>query len=78
MLVSEQATDRVQEGVEVGVKVLCNWTVHQFRTKPQEVEVLFGRCEYDIVQHDTGLRIQRKKVILLNDYLPAMLDFYSL
>jgi benzoate/toluate 1,2-dioxygenase beta subunit len=66
------------ETVIDGVQVLCNWTVHQFRTKPQEAEVLFGRCEYDIVHHDNSLRIQRKKVILLNDYLPAMLDFYSL
>ncbi len=59
--------------------VLSNWTVHQFRTKPRETEVLYGRYEHTVMREaDGALRIRRKKVILLNDYMPAMLDFYSL
>jgi len=60
------------------VKVLSNWTVHQFRTKARETEVLYGRYEHDLVRSGGELRIRRKKIILLNDYMPAMLDFYSL
>jgi 3-phenylpropionate/cinnamic acid dioxygenase small subunit len=30
------------------------------------------------VRRDGAWRIRRKKVILLNDYMPAMIDFYSL
>ena len=60
------------------VRVLSNWTVHQFRTKSRETEVLYGRYEHDLVRSGGALKIRRKKIILLNDYLPAMLDFYSL
>ena len=61
-----------------GAEVLSNWTMHQFKTKRSEVETLFGRCEHELVQRDGGLRIKRKKIILLNDAMPAMLDFYNL
>jgi 3-phenylpropionate/cinnamic acid dioxygenase small subunit len=63
---------------EQGVQVLCNWTVHQFRTKSQEVEILFGHSEYALILHNQNLCIRSKKVTLLNDYLPAMLDYYNL
>lgn len=60
------------------VQVLANWTTHQFKTKRAEVEILFGRCEYELVRREGVLRIKRKKIFLLNDSMPAMLDFYSL
>ena len=61
-----------------GVQVLANWTTHQFKTKRTEVEILFGRAEYELVRRDGVPRIKRKKIFLLNDAMPAMLDFYSL
>ncbi|MCX7153189.1 MAG: aromatic-ring-hydroxylating dioxygenase subunit beta [Proteobacteria bacterium] len=61
-----------------GVQVLANWTTHQFKTKRTEVEILFGRTEYELVRRDGVPRIKRKKIFLLNDAMPAMLDFYSL
>lgn len=67
------------EGAAPGtLSVLSNITVHQFLTKHRETEVFYGRCEHDLVREGGALRIRRKKVILLNDYLPAMLDFYCL
>jgi len=63
---------------EEAMRLLSNWTVHQFRTKHREVEVPFGRYEHDLVRRDGAWRIRRKKVVLLNDYMPTMLDFYSL
>ena len=60
------------------MRLLSNWTVHQFRLKSREVEVLFGRSEHELVRRDGAWRVRRKKVILLNDSLPAALDFYSL
>lgn len=54
------------------------WTTHQFLVKDNAVEVLFGRTRHELARRPEGLRIARKTIILLNDYLPARLDFYSL
>lgn len=58
--------------------VQSNWTVHQFNTKRRQVEVLFGRYEHALEWHDGQWRIRRKKIILLNDNMQTMLDFYSI
>ncbi len=54
------------------------WTVHQFLVKESEVEVFFGRYRHVLVRREGELVIQRKVTILLNDYLPSKIDFYSL
>lgn len=58
------------------MRVRSNWTVQQFRPKQQEVLASFGRYEHELVCIQGAWRIRRKKIILLNDYLIAMLDFY--
>jgi 3-phenylpropionate/cinnamic acid dioxygenase small subunit len=67
-------------GVEgVGeIDVRCEWTVHQYLPKERTVELFFGRYEQRLIRGSEGLRIGRKKIVLLNDYLPARIDFYSL
>ena len=60
------------------MRLVSNWTTHQFKLKQREVEVLFGRYEHELVRRDGAWQIRRKKVTLLNDYMPAMIDFYSL
>ena len=60
------------------LRVLSNWTVHQFLTKTRSTEVLYGRYEHDFVLQDGAWLIGRKKIIVLNDALPGALDFYSL
>jgi 3-phenylpropionate/cinnamic acid dioxygenase small subunit len=54
----------------------ANWTVHAWLLKSRELQVLFGRSEYRLVEHEGDLRIARRKSLLLNDLMPAMLDFY--
>jgi 3-phenylpropionate/cinnamic acid dioxygenase small subunit len=58
--------------------VLSNWTVHQFRPKQQDVEILFGRYRHELKLLEGEFRIRRKKIVLLNDSLHTMIDFYSL
>ncbi len=60
------------------LRVLSNWTVHQFLTKTRSTEVLYGRYEHDFVLQDGAWMIARKKITVLNDALPGALDFYSL
>ena len=54
------------------------WTVHQFLVKESEVEVFFGRYRHVLVRREGQLLILSKVTILLNDYLPGKIDFYSL
>ena len=49
-----------------------------YRTKHKETELLYGRSEHQLVQLDGHWRIAKKKILLLNDTMPAMVDFYSL
>jgi 3-phenylpropionate/cinnamic acid dioxygenase small subunit len=60
------------------LRLMSNWTVHQFLGKSKETEVLYGRSEHDLVQRDSVWRIARKKTLVLNDMLPPVLDFYNL
>ena len=60
------------------VAVDSYWTVHQFLVKESEVEVFFGRYRHVLVRREGELFIQSKLTILLNDYLPGKIDFYSL
>ena len=58
--------------------LLSNWTVQQFLPKDKTVETFFGRYRHELVKQDGAWRIAKKKILLLNDYLPAKIDFYSL
>jgi 3-phenylpropionate/cinnamic acid dioxygenase small subunit len=60
------------------VDVACEWTVHQYLPKEKSVEIFFGRYRQTLVKVGDSWRIASKKIILLNDYLPAKIDFYSL
>ncbi|MFW7347759.1 MAG: aromatic-ring-hydroxylating dioxygenase subunit beta [Pigmentiphaga sp.] len=66
---------------EAGTGVLqakSNWTTQQFMPKEKVVEVYFGRYEHEWRRVDGQWLVTRKKIVLLNDYLNAKLDFYSL
>jgi 3-phenylpropionate/cinnamic acid dioxygenase small subunit len=60
------------------ISVQANFTTHQFSPKEKAVEVFFGRYEHTLLLQCTTWRIARKKIILLNDYLPAKVDVFSL
>ena len=56
-----------------------NWTVHQYNPKRKKQDVFFGFYEHDLrlVPGSADWHISKKKITLLNDYIPAVLDFYS-
>ncbi|MCS6763144.1 MAG: nuclear transport factor 2 family protein [Candidatus Protistobacter heckmanni] len=61
-----------------GLDMACEWTVHQYRPKERAVEMFFGRYLTTLRGGPEGWRIARRKITLLNNYLPAKIDFYSL
>ncbi len=60
------------------LEVASNWTNHVFSLRTRDTEVFFGRYEHTLAPGDGGLRIARKKIVLLNDLIPTYIDVYQL
>lgn len=68
-------------GIEVtetsqGARVVANWQVASYRHK--ETHSFYGYYDYALSCDTQGeWRIQRKKITVINDLIPDILDFYS-
>ena len=56
--------------------VESSWTCHVFGLKDRATHVFHGRYEHRLRQVGGAWRIAAKKVVLMNDTIPTMLDFY--
>jgi len=52
------------------------WVCQVYFPRLKESRAFFGRVEHDLVLRDENWLIARKKIVLQNDYIPTMLDFY--
>lgn len=68
----------LNRGDEREAHYAASWTTHVFFPVRQTQQVFFGRCEHRLRAVDGVWRIAFKKVVLVDDYIPAMLDFYFL
>ena len=59
-----------------GVRVESSWTCHVHNPKHLVEHVFFGRYEHLLREGPQGWRIAGKKIVLMNDVIPTMLDFY--
>ena len=54
-------------------------TTHVSNVKKREQSVFFCLQEHDLATDSSGsLLIARKKLLLMNDYIPRMIDFYTI
>ena len=60
------------------VVVDSSWTCHVYELKQRTQHVFFGSYQHHLLCEQGHWRIQSKKVILMNDLLPTMLDFYCI
>lgn len=58
------------------LNVSVNWLTHY--TRFGETAHVYGRAGYRLCQQDGELKISRKHVLLLNDKIDSVLDFYHL
>jgi len=70
----------VSDGAKTGVTFVQSVaTTNVFNVKKREQTVFFCLQEDDLVPDTAGnLQIARKKLLLLNDYIPRMIDFYTI
>lgn len=73
---AHSVTGAVLEGDPGAPAVFASWTCHVYDPKHRKQHVLFGRYEMRYAAHADGWRIAKKKILLLNDYIPTMIDFY--
>lgn len=73
---AHSVTGAMLEGDPAAPTVHASWTCHVYDPKQRTQHVFFGRYEMRYVADGGDWRVARKKVLLLNDYIPTMIDFY--
>ena len=71
--VTNVLVERVDESTD---EVSASFAVHLNDVRASREHVFFGRYEYTLHKSEGGLLIASKKILLLNDTIPAVLDFY--
>jgi len=65
-----------EAGGSMEAEVHANWTCHTFNLRDSAQHVFFGRYEFVLRQEGGVWKIAKKKIVLMNDRIPTMLDFY--
>ncbi|UCE31527.1 MAG: aromatic-ring-hydroxylating dioxygenase subunit beta [Burkholderiales bacterium] len=63
-------------GAAAWAELHSSWTCHVWNLKRQQQHVFFGRYEHRLRRQGDEWLIARKKVTLMNDRIPTMIDFY--
>lgn len=74
--VSNPVVSEIESTGSARLQVESSWTCHVHNPKRRDEHVFFGRYEHVLRQRSEGWRIATKKVVLMNDTIPTMLDFY--
>lgn len=66
--------------VEEDNRVAASFSVHLFDKRAERSHSFFGRYEYRLLRSagDGTWKIAEKKILLLNDTIPTVVDFYSI
>ena len=59
------------------IAVRSKFVVYSFWQRRKETRTLFGHYEHELCKRDRW-GIRRKKILLLNDYIDSVVDFYLL
>lgn len=70
-------TNVLVTGGEDEAQTTASFTVHLRDVRAERSHVFFGRYEHDLRRVDGAWRIAAKKILLLNDLIPTVMDFYS-
>ena len=60
------------------IETEATFAVHVYDPRTAKEHTRFGRYEHVISREPDTWRIAKKKIILVNDKVPAVLDFYSI
>lgn len=69
---------RIVQGDASQALVHSSWHCHRLDLHTSQTQMLFGHYEHHLRAGTEGWRIAGKKVVLMNDRIPTMVDFYCL
>lgn len=61
---------------EGALELRSTWTCHVYDVERGSQHVFFGRYEHRLRSDSGGWLIAAKKIVLMNDRIPTMIDFY--
>jgi 3-phenylpropionate/cinnamic acid dioxygenase small subunit len=67
----------VSSGNEGALDVRACWTTHVYDARTCKQYLYFGTYMYRLAKSSGQYRIARKKITVMNDRIPTILDFYS-
>ncbi len=67
-----------ESGPAKAIEVTASWMVQLFHPRAARQDTLFGHYQYRLVSQQGRWRIRRKRVVLMNDRIPTLIDFYCL
>ena len=56
----------------------ASFVVHEYDPRTTRAHTHFGLYEFALKAPDGGWKIGRKKIVLMNDLIPTVIDFYNL
>ena len=68
----------MEDAGETETRTSASFTVHLHDRRSERSHVFFGRYEHRLERSDAEWRIAAKKILLLNDVIPTVVDFYSI
>jgi len=68
----------VDEAMDDTMRGTASWTVHEHDPRTAKSHTYFGLYEFELARADDEWKFARKKIILLNDRVPTVIDFYNL
>ena len=68
----------VESARETEAVISSSFNVHLYDRRSERTHVFFGRYEHRLQPAEGGWRIASKKILLLNDVIPTVVDFYSI
>lgn len=66
------------DAADAAMRLRSSWQCHIYDPHRKHTDLLFGHSVYELKAQATGWIIARRKTVLQNDLLPAMVDFYCL
>lgn len=63
---------------EDAARVSAAFVCHRFDVRMNRADCFFGRYDYRLVRGEDGWRIARKKIVLLNDTIPTVVDINAI
>jgi 3-phenylpropionate/cinnamic acid dioxygenase small subunit len=63
---------------ESRIEASAVFATHIFDVRRREPYLYFGRAEFRLTRVGGAWKIRRKKIVLMNDYLTTIVDFYTI